>query len=230
MPHLNLPDRNSTKIAPQRSQTVDRVGEQLKRLMRGQTWALTDRVVEQLQETLQGNTSPTAYVLVVNMPDPVGTFAPSTPSFLAETKDAQMFQTLMGVTQAPPSFEIKPVLDRSKERVVNWRIGRSREQLKLATLAREIPRVRDDVSTDALAKIITELRSTLSASAFDTYSNLLRTLDPPALSTIALITLLRTSYPYRGFIEEWRNFLKSAETQLITRGLDTAKLLRGLAE
>jgi hypothetical protein len=173
---------------------------------------------------------PTFYVWSSMMPALMREAAPSTPSFSpSEPNEESIFRMLMSNTASPTTLALKQSGTKTEdeqaaERRVSYIVGR----IRLQNLCSRMLEIKDDISTSDLAKVIEALRNILSAHDYESFNSLLKSLDVQGLSTIAIVTLLRSSYFYRRFVDGWDAFLNAARDELNRRNLPTAKILRGL--
>jgi hypothetical protein len=181
----------------------------------------TDEAALRLNQLLAGNTGSFLYASTttteIGLPR-------------ASYLNQEILTTWVNITSDPKIISSNPIGAQPDEEALQRQIWYLLGRQRLEDLTHRILKIQDSVSTDELAKVIEAIRDILASRDFTSFDNLLSSLNIKLLSTITIITLLRSSSPYRHRLESWRAFLGTARQVLTDRGLDSAKLLRGLAE
>jgi hypothetical protein len=175
----------------------------------------------------QSNASSTFYSLSISPPDWMSAIT-ATSSFSADQFNTELLLKAWTNVTANPQPIISQQKLEAKEQPVRSQISDVLTRWRLQSLTRKLVETSDKVSTDDLAKIIALIRGILSAHEYLLFDALLTSIDIKQLSTVTIVALLRSSFPYRRFIGEWRSILGKSHTELISRNLDASKLLRGL--
>ena len=86
----------------------------------------------------------------------------------------------------------------------------------------------DEPKPEQVAQLFIGINRQVTQGDFDEIDSVLREIDIKKISTAMLVALARGTFAYRTSLRSWSGFIEEVEAVLRRRGLDTAKLLRGL--
>lgn len=86
-----------------------------------------------------------------------------------------------------------------------------------------------DVPTKLVATVLSKFENFARAAQYHKVDDVFTVVEVSRCPAAFLIAALRISFPFRGELSEWNDFRAAVRAELDQRGLESTKLLRGLA-
>lgn len=86
----------------------------------------------------------------------------------------------------------------------------------------------EDPAQASVINYIQRITELVVSDAYKSIDFLLRSMDPDQLPLVTIVTFVRTTYPVRSKLPEWKAFRDSCATSIRKRNRDSVVLLRGV--